>query len=169
MRKALHPSYSEPHFGMPEHARGIGTIPPPIRRRLYFVWRKMVARCTSPSDPAFARYGGRGIAVDEPWLVFANFLVDVLPGYAPGLTLDRRDNDGPYSANNCGWATRHEQQANTRKTVAITFEGETLPIREWARRTGLHHSVIARRLKRGLAPEAILRRAAHARLTGRAS
>jgi hypothetical protein len=129
----------------------------------------MVARCTSPSDPAFARYGGRGIAVDEPWLVFANFLVDVLPGYAPGLTLDRRDNDGPYSANNCGWATRHEQQANTRKTVAITFEGETLPIREWARRTGLHHSVIARRLKRGLAPEAILRRAAHARLTGRAS
>jgi hypothetical protein len=129
------------------------------RRRLYFVWRKMVLRCEDPGDPAFSRYGGRGIAVCERWHDFGVFLADVAPGYAPGLTLDRRDNGGPYSPENCGWATRHEQQANTRKTVAVTFNGETLPVREWARRTGIHHSVILRRLRRGLSPEEALRAA----------
>lgn len=131
-------------------------VPTADRRRLYFVWAKMLARCTKPSDPAFARYGGRGITVDARWLVFESFLADVFPGSTVGLTLDRRDNDGPYSAENCRWATPTEQQANTRKTVEVTFQGETLPIREWSRRTGIHHSVISRRLKRGLSPAAAL-------------
>lgn len=121
------------------------------RRRLYFVWRKMVARCHDPADSAYARYGQRGIAVDPAWRgSFVAFLADMLPGYAPGLQLDRRENAGPYSKANCHWATRRENQANTRKSKLLTFGGETLPVREWARRTGLHHSVIARRMDRGL-------------------
>lgn len=128
------------------------------RRRLYFVWRKMVARCHDQNDPAFARYGGRGITVCDRWRQsFQAFVGDMGPGAAKGLELDRKDNDGPYSPENCRWATHTENQQNTRKSRHITAFGETLTLREWSRRTGIHHSVIARRLGRGLPAEEALR------------
>lgn len=130
-----------------------------VRRRLYFVWRKMVLRCTEPRDPGYHRYGARGIGVSLEWLLFARFLADMAPTYRSGLTLERQRNDAGYSPGNCVWADRFAQQANTRKTLRLTFEGETLPVREWSRRTGIHHSVIARRIHRGLSPaEALGRR-----------
>jgi hypothetical protein len=132
-------------------------VSPADRRRLYFVHRKLVARCTQPSDPGFERYGARGITVAAEWLTFDGFVASMPLGYTQGLTLERLENDGPYSPTNCKWATRFEQQANTRKTVRITARGETLPAREWSRRTGLHHSVILRRLRAGATPEEALR------------
>lgn len=126
------------------------------RRLLYFVWRKMVARCTDPADPAFCRYGARGIFVSPTWSTWPGFLVSLPAGYGRGLQLDRIDNDGPYSPENCRWATRRENQANTRKTRLIEAFGEVLPLREWSRRTGIHHSVIARRLDKGISPDVAL-------------
>lgn len=128
------------------------------RRRLYFVWRKMVARCHAPGDPAFARYGGRGIAVCERWRIsFQSFLDDMSGDARKGLELDRIDNDGPYAPNNCRWATHTENQQNTRKSRRVTAFGETLTLRAWSRRIGVHHSTIARRLGRGVPAEEALR------------
>jgi hypothetical protein len=85
------------------------------RRRTteYFIWRNFRQRCTNPKDPCFKNYGGRGISVCDRWNKFENFFAD-MGERPPGLTLDRRNNDGDYDKGNCRWATRSEQNLNRR-------------------------------------------------------
>ena len=83
---------------------------------LYSVWRMMRQRCTSPTNPMYEYYGGRGISVCERWLnSFANFLAD-MGERPPGLTLERKDSNGDYTPNNCIWATRTAQMLNREAT-----------------------------------------------------
>ncbi len=85
------------------------------RSRMYRVWGSMRERCNNPKQCRYSSYGGRGIKVCDEWNDFAKFREWALSaGYAPGLQVDRKDNDQGYNSENCRIATRHEQQQNRR-------------------------------------------------------
>jgi len=122
---------------------------------LFNKWRGMVGRCTNPQDKRYARYGGRGIAVCERWLDVRHFIADMEPTFQPGLTLDRRNNDGPYSPENCRWATQKEQNRNYSRNHNITYNGETKCLKDWAEALGINHATLGDRINvQGLSPHA---------------
>lgn len=98
---------------------------------MYRVWAMMRDRCTNPKNSSYFYYGARGITVCPEWEKFEVFLADM--GMPPfGYALERIDNDGPYAASNCKWASRVEQGRNKRSNHILAAFGDEQCIAAWA-------------------------------------
>lgn len=130
----------------------------------YRTWSSLKNRCNNPNDPAWLRYGGRGIRVSEVWNnSFEQFLSDMGKRPSSVYSLDRIDNDGNYSAENCRWATREQQMNNTRQNIILTAFGGSATKSQWARLLGVSSVCLIHRLeKRTL--EQVIRRFGYAKL-----
>jgi hypothetical protein len=117
---------------------------------LYHRWATMKQRCENPGNPFFKNYGGRGITVCEAWRTsFDAFLADMGEPPTDAHTLERIDNDGSYSPENCRWALRSEQLRNQRRTILITIDGETMAAKDWAARTGVSYQSMTKAFRTG--------------------
>jgi len=101
-------------------------------QRLYSVWTTMIHRCEDAKREKYKDYGGRGIAVCKEWHEPNTFMDWAFSsGYSEGLQLDRINNSGGYSPDNCRWVTPKQNSRNRRNTVFLTVHGDTKSVAEW--------------------------------------
>ncbi len=109
------------------------------RHRFYPMWRDMMNRCRSPNNKFYKDYGGRGIMVCPEWLNALRFIewAESQP-FIDGMSLDRfPDVGGPYSPENCRFATSAQQNRNMRSNVWVEHNGERLIFKDFALKYGV--------------------------------
>lgn len=124
----------------------------PSLRRIYNIYMAMKERCYSPNSKGYKNYGARGIYVCDRWLAsFWNFYDDMGP--RPNrYVIDRIDNDGPYSPENCEWATYFQSASNRRNCIYVYDGNERITIKEYCRRHDLNYRAITKRIRKGEDP-----------------
>lgn len=120
----------------------------------YKKWDAMHRRCNNKQMHNYHLYGGRGIKC--LWKSFEDFRDDMYESYLEHRksneysSIDRIDNNGPYSKENCRWANRREQASNRRNNVYLTFQGETKTLTNWAEKFNIPKTTLWGRINRGI-------------------
>lgn len=119
------------------------------RSREYSSWSAAKDRCKNPLSKDYKRYGGRGIEMSQEWVdSFETFFRDM--GERPkGCSLERNDTNGPYSKENCTWATPVEQARNRRNSIYVEWMGSQVHLSKVAEEIGISYGAAYQRLKRG--------------------
>lgn len=124
--------------------------------RLYNTWCNIKQRCYNSNMRDYRLYGGRGIVMCDEWkndyATFKEWALD--NGYdetAPRgvCTIDRIDNNGNYSPDNCRIASQKTQCNNLRKNLLIEIDGRTQTLKQWADESGLDEAKIRYRYHHG--------------------
>ena len=122
-------------------------------KRIIKIYYGMKTRCTNPNRECYKDYGGRGIKVCDEWLGeqgIRNFYEwSIENGYSDELTIDRIDNNGDYSPENCRWVSLKVQAHNKRNSVHATYKNEEKPLIDIAEVSGLNYRTLHSRITKG--------------------
>ncbi len=122
---------------------------------LYRVYKNIKNRCNNSATPRFADYGGRGIkCLFNGARDFIEWALE--QGWESGLTIDRRDNDGHYSRDNCRIADNATQNRNSRRNRTVTINGSVVCFKDAATLLGVKYATAMKRLQRGCTSEQAL-------------
>ena len=131
------------HKGNPTHKQ--------CYTRVYRIYAKIKRRCFAEDDPSYPRYGGRGITMCDEWREsfesFANW--SYANGYRDDLSIDRIDNNGNYTPDNCRWADSYSQANNKRNNRFISYQGKTQTLANWCKEKNMSYNVVWFRLSQG--------------------
>ncbi len=106
--------------------------------RLHRIWKSMRTRCNDQNCLAYKNYGGRGVTICDEWNDFMEFkLWAESNGYDSTLTLDRIDNNGNYTPDNCRWVDRTVQANNRRNSVRLLYNDNYYTPIELSKITGI--------------------------------
>jgi hypothetical protein len=123
---------------------------------LYETWNAIKGRCENPNTSNYINYGGRGIEMCKKWRDdFPTFVSDMGPKPSQHHSIERIDNDKSYCPENCMWQDRYTQSRNKRNNVVITYQGQTMILKDWAKFFGISYSCISDRYRRGKTTEEI--------------
>lgn len=121
-------------------------------------WVNMRQRCSNKKSTSYQIYGGRGIKVCDRWLGpdgFENFFDDMGERPGKGYSLDRRDNDGDYTPENCRWASRSVQNRNRCNVILIRFDDRLQRLADVYEKIqpDICYNAIKWRIKSGMSPK----------------
>lgn len=120
----------------------------------YNAWCQIKSRCYNKKHPQYKDYGGRGITMSDEWKEsFETFYRDMGSRPSSNHSIDREKNDENYSKENCRWATRTEQNNNSRRNVYYELNGERKTLTEWCSTLGLDYQTVKMRIYRGMSFE----------------
>ena len=91
----------------------------------YRTWSGMKDRCCNKKSKDYIRYGKRGITICKKWLNnFEDFLEDMGQAPSPSHQIDRIDNCGAYSPENCKWSTPKQNARNKSNSKIWDIKGK---------------------------------------------
>ena len=121
--------------------------------KFYELYLWMKARCGNKKHCWYKNYWWRWIKCN--WDTFEDFKNDMYESYVDHCNrywkkdtlLDRIDNDKNYCKDNCRWATREEQNNNTRVSTKVVIDGKEYWIIEVKKLTWLGTDGARKRMK----------------------
>lgn len=130
---------------------------------IYHVWQTMKRRCFCPTNKKYKNYGARGIGMCDEWRKSFETFYEWAQnnGYEAGLTIERVDVNEGYFPGNCTWIRLEAQATNKTNNKMITYNGVTLCLQQWQRKTGIRRETISHRLKMGWSVERALTEPIH--------
>lgn len=123
--------------------------------RLYSIWNNIRVRCRPKLKDKYPNYAGRGIKVCEEWdnsyLAFKTWAIK--NGWDNThkrgvMTIERLDNNGDYTPDNCVIANAKQQARNRRSNTYYTIDGKRYMFCELADKYQLPSNVLSMRLAR---------------------
>ena len=116
--------------------------------KIQSAWSHIKQRCLNPKSKEYRNYGGRGIGICEEWknsvAAFAKWAY--ANGYQEDLTIDRIDNNGDYTPENCRWVSMEVQENNKRNNHYYSWNGESITLSQIAKRNGISRDRLYYRL-----------------------
>ena len=109
--------------------------------RLYRIWNNIKSRCYNLHFSQYKNYGGRGISVCDEWR--DNFQA------FDELTIDRIDNNGNYTPENCRWVNNECQSNNRRNNHIVAIGNATKTLAEWCKIYNINYQTVQDRIRRG--------------------
>lgn len=112
----------------------------------YGIWMALKQRCSNPNNSRFDAYKDRGVC--QRWQKsFEAFYQDMGPRPTSKHSIDRINNDGPYSPENCRWALPSQQARNKSNNINLTYQGKTQCLTDWARELNISRLALRSRIQ----------------------
>lgn len=115
------------------------------RNPLYAIWQGMKTRCYNIKHPSYKTYGARGIKICPEWLAsYETFARDMGKRPSRHYSIERKDNDGDYTPQNCIWATRTDQACNRRGACLYRWKKKDMNLAQIARMENVDYHELRR-------------------------
>lgn len=115
--------------------------------RFYSIWMNIISRSNGHNK-------GYKYKIKNEWNSFEHFKKDMYKSYILHVkkygekqtSIDRRNNKGNYSKENCRWVTKKKQSRNTQSNVYIIYKGKKRTIAEWSENLAINYSTLRDRI-----------------------